>query len=59
MHVNISANLFIIIATDVHNKLMLKTTTITSTMMALTEKREKNISYNFLGKVQVTVHDDF
>ena len=36
MHDNISANLFIIIATDVHNKLTLKTTTITSTHSSAT-----------------------
>ena len=36
MHDNISANLFVIIATDVHNKLALKTTTITSTLSSAT-----------------------
>ena len=44
MHDNISANLFIIIATDVQNKLTLKTT-ITSTKMAFTEEDEHFIKF--------------
>ena len=36
MHDKISANLFIIIATDVHNKITIITTTITSTLSSAT-----------------------
>ena len=45
VHVNISANLFIIIATDVHIKLTLKATTITSTKMSFTEEDKHLIKF--------------